>query len=81
MSVLLKCGPANQPCPDPLRPTPKLWIRTLPGHDVYFYFGNEVNANLHELPVNPDMFMPAQSLGPLYQEWNFLMYTEWILGP
>jgi len=77
MSVLLKCGDSSQPCPDPLRPTPKLWVRTIPGRDIFFYFGNEVNANLHELPINPDMFVSAYSLGPLLQETNFLIYTQW----
>lgn len=81
VAVLLKCGPADQPCPDPLRSTPTLRIKTIDGKDVFYYFGNEVNANLHELPVNQAMFMSAQSLGPLPQETNFRLYTEWILGP
>jgi len=80
LAITLVCE-EDAECPDPELQTPQLYVRTDPATDILFYFGNEVDKDLHELFCNPYMFEEAEGLGPLYQDgFGFLIYTSWI-GP
>lgn len=80
IAIVLKCD-AGQPCPDYERETPVLTIRTIPEEEIYFYFGWEGGRNLHELPTNMQMFETAYGVGPLYHDWDWLIYTSDIMDP
>jgi hypothetical protein len=80
IAITLVCE-EDSDCPDPELPTPQLYVRTDPATDILFYFGEDVDKDLHELFCNPYMFEGAEGLGPLYQDgFGFLIYTSWI-GP